>query len=51
MRQAVPAVGDLLNQPQTWRNLWPMTSYCGLQKSLLLAAANGAEAVEKRTQK
>lgn len=35
MRQAVPAAGVLLNQDQTWRNLWPMISYCGLQKSLL----------------
>lgn len=48
MRQAVPAAGVLLNQPQTYRNLWPMISYCGLQKSLPLAAANGAKAVEKK---
>ena len=29
MRQAVLGAWALFNQLQTWRNLWPMTSYCG----------------------
>lgn len=40
MRQAALGVWALFNQLQTQRNLWPMTSYCGLHKSLLLQMAH-----------
>lgn len=47
VRQAALGAWALFNQFQTQRNLWPMTSYCGLHKSLLLQMVH-RQTVRKR---